>query len=454
MMDLNQPPNQPRPRWPCLWKGDNGEACDKWAQKQNLCRRHLNQRDRQHARIINNDAPAPVGNNADNNNDHEQLNDGDNVENVGNQDDNNDAAPVGNVDNHANNNNPPPVVDEQTNNAAAAIHNIADNNAQGNNDDTAPVCNTANSMDNNEQLNDADNNDRCEVADGQLMDAVVRNETTLTIDYLNNELVIRDERIKQLEAKIGDLEVKMTELSDRNGDSWQCTSIGGSSRFSQLTGTSLSGGGLNFVGQGRHGGDEKVGDADEEGGNGDQKRNARKRKHASKDHEGKRDNEEDEKSNGDKKPKASKKKSAQNGDHSTDANGGTNPYYRTDFQTSRRSNVSRSEGRSDGAHAGLINSDVICYSNAIFQCIASCADLNLCKEFLRSQPSEEHQHFKIYYEFKSLISSILRNGMDNIDPSKFIGLYKERYTNVGANEGKWHGNFNKQCIYIFKCIFN
>ena len=138
------------------------------------------------------------------------------------------------------------------------------------------------------------------------------------------------------------------------------------------------------------------------------------------------------------------KKSAPNGDHSTDANGDPNPYYRRDFQPSRRSNVSNSERCSDGAHAGLINSDVICYSNAIFQCIASCADLNLCKEFLRSQPSEEHQHFKIYYEFKSLISSILRNGMDNIDPSKFIGLYKERYTNVGANEGKWHGNFIKQ----------
>ena len=301
MMDLNQPPNQPWPRWPCLWRGDNGEACDKWAQRQNLCRRHLNQRDRQPARIINNDAPAPVGNNADNNNDHEQLNDGDNVENVGNQDDNNDAAPVGNVDNHANNNNPPPVVDEQTNNAAAAIHNIANNNAQGNNDDTAPVCNPGSSMDNNVQLNDADN-DRREVADGQLMDAVVGNETTLTIDYLNNELVIRDERIKQLEAKLGDLELMMAELSDRNGGSFKCTSIAsggtgrfsGSSRFSQLTVPS------------------KVGDADEEGGNGDRKQNARKRKHASKDQEGKRDKkEENEKSNGDKKPKARKKKMIQ-----------------------------------------------------------------------------------------------------------------------------------------------
>ena len=89
------------------------------------------------------------------------------------------------------------------------------------------------------------------------------------------------------------------------------------------------------------------------------------------------------------------KKGARNVDQITDANGGQNPYYR-DFPTSRRSNVSNSEQRSDGAHAGLINSDVICNSNAIFQCIACCADLGLCEEFLRSQPSEEHQHFKLY----------------------------------------------------------
>ncbi len=83
--------------------------------------------------------------------------------------------------------------------------------------------------------------------------------------------MIRDERIKELEAKIGDLEQKMTALSDRIGG-WQCTSIdtGGTSRFSQLS-VPFLGEGLNFVGQGRHGGDEKVGDEEEEGGNGDQK---------------------------------------------------------------------------------------------------------------------------------------------------------------------------------------
>jgi len=137
------------------------------------------------------------------------------------------------------------------------------------------------------------------------------------------------------------------------------------------------------------------------------------------------------------------KKGARKADQITDANGGQISYYR-DFQTSRRSDLSRSEGRSDGAHAGLINSDVICYSNAIFQCIACCADLGFCEDFLRSQPSEEHQHFRLYYEFKSVISSILGNGMDSIDPSKFIGLYRKCYSNVNANEGKWHGNFIKQ----------
>jgi hypothetical protein len=67
------------------------------------------------------------------------------------------------------------VVDEQSNDAAAPIHNIADNNDQGINVDTAPVHNITNSIVNNEQLNDAVNNDHREVADGQLIEAVVGN---------------------------------------------------------------------------------------------------------------------------------------------------------------------------------------------------------------------------------------------------------------------------------------
>jgi hypothetical protein len=65
-------------------------------------------------------------------------------------------------------------------------------------------------------------------------------------------------------------------------------------------------------------------------------------------------------------------------------------------------------------------------------------------DFLWNPPELKHQHFKLYYEFKSVISSILSGGMDSIDPHKFIGLYKECYNDFNTNEGKWHGNFIKQ----------
>jgi hypothetical protein len=210
-MDLNQPP-QP-PRWRCSWIGENGQQCTKWAQRRRLCQRHLLQREQQQslrattepARISNNDAPAPVG-------------------------------------------------------------NIANNGAT---------------------------------------------LTATTINCLNDQLELRDRRMRELEAKIVDLESKMTALSESVGD-FKCTFVNSNSRFSHMTGFTMTGftlgEGLNFVGQGRHRGDEEVGDEEEDSGNGDQKRNAHKRKHAPEGLEGKRDNEEDGNGNGDQKPKARKKR--------------------------------------------------------------------------------------------------------------------------------------------------
>ncbi len=139
--------------------------------------------------------------------------------------------------------------------------------------------------------------------------AAIHNDgTTLTaptINYLNDQLELRDRRMRDLEAKIVDLESKMTALSETEGD-WRCTSVSSNSRFSHMTGLTL-GEGLNFVEKGRHRGDKEVGDKEEESGNGDQKQNARKRKRASEGQEGKRDNDEDKNGNGDQKPKAHKK---------------------------------------------------------------------------------------------------------------------------------------------------
>ncbi len=82
----------------------------------------------------------------------------------------------------------------------------------------------------------------------------------------------------------------MTALSETVGD-FKCTSVNSNSRFSHMTDLTMTGftlgEGLNFVGQGRHRGDEEVGDEEEDSGNGDQKRNARKRKHAPEGQEGK-----------------------------------------------------------------------------------------------------------------------------------------------------------------------
>ncbi len=145
--------------------------------------------------------------------------------------------------------------------------------------------------------------------------AAIHNDgTTLTaptINYLNDQLELRDKRIRELEAKNVDLERMMTALSETVGD-FKCTSVDNNSRFSCMTCLTMPGfslnEGLNFGGQGRHGGDEEVGDEEEDSGNGDQKQNARKRKHAPEGQEGKQDNEEEEENgNGDEKPKARKK---------------------------------------------------------------------------------------------------------------------------------------------------
>jgi hypothetical protein len=248
------------------------------------------------------------------------------------------------------------------------------------------------------------------VADGQLIEAVVGNgniethyatihkdRTTLTapiIKYLNDQLELRDRRMCDLEAKIVDLESKMTALSDTVGD-WRCTSV--DSRFSHMTDFSLDEG-LHFVGQGRGRGNKEVGDEEEDSASGDQKRNARKRKRAPKGEEGKQDNKGDKNGNGDQKRKAHKRKVAQKAnkttrDQITDANNRTTcaqvTYYK-EYPPSQRGNRPAT-----GANAGLINANIIYYSNAIFHCIASCANLDNYADFLWSPPNEEHQHFEL-----------------------------------------------------------
>jgi len=89
-----------------------------------------------------------------------------------------------------------------------------------------------------------------------------------------------------------------------------------------------------------------------------------------------------------------------------------------------------------GAHAGLKKSNVNCYSNAIFQCIASC----MC--FSDFSPSEKHPKFPLNRTFASLMSSMV-GSEESVDPSLFVNVFMPlfwppREENINQQEGMYY----------------
>ena len=89
-----------------------------------------------------------------------------------------------------------------------------------------------------------------------------------------------------------------------------------------------------------------------------------------------------------------------------------------------------------GAHAGLKNSNVNCYSNAIFQCIASC----IC--YSDFSPSEKHPQFPLNHAFASLMSSMV-GSEESVDPSLFMNDFMHLFRpqedeNINQQEGMYY----------------
>jgi hypothetical protein len=103
--------------------------------------------------------------------------------------------------------------------------------------------------------------------------------------------------------------------------------------------------------------------------------------------------------------------------------------YYTTFKESRRN------GRQifcDGRNAGLKNNNVICYANSIFQIIASCNQFN---KYLPTPPSEEHKHFRLYYEFSHVISSMISaEGDDVVDSQNFMDVFMTKCPQFNGNQ--------------------
>jgi ubiquitin C-terminal hydrolase len=105
-------------------------------------------------------------------------------------------------------------------------------------------------------------------------------------------------------------------------------------------------------------------------------------------------------------------------------------YYRNDFIERRN----KHHVATDGHNAGLVNNNVLCYANAIFQIIASCGCLN---ESLSNPPSMAHQHFSLYYNFASVISSMISGGNRVVDPMIFTNVFSERVPQFDYEQRKY-----------------
>ncbi len=108
------------------------------------------------------------------------------------------------------------------------------------------------------------------------------------------------------------------------------------------------------------------------------------------------------------------------------------PYY-TQFQQRIRNEPAAAHL---GANAGLKNSNVNCYSNAIFQCIASC----IC--YSDFSPSEKHPQFPLNHAFASLMSSVV-GSEESVDPSLFMNDFMHLFRpqgeeNINQQEGMYY----------------
>jgi hypothetical protein len=97
----------------------------------------------------------------------------------------------------------------------------------------------------------------------------------------------------------------------------------------------------------------------------------------------------------------------------------------------------------DRAHAGLKNCGEICYSNAIFQGLASCIHAS---QFLRGPPSDAHKKFHLYHPFASVMNAMVCGEETVVDPSPFVDLYMATHN---FNDAQGNMFCDSQCMNDF-----
>ncbi len=99
------------------------------------------------------------------------------------------------------------------------------------------------------------------------------------------------------------------------------------------------------------------------------------------------------------------------------------------------------QGNNEMPNAGLSNTGIICYSNAIFQALASCNHLTM---FFDTPPQQNCECFVLYYAFSQVLHLMVRHQgsqQDVVNPINFIMPF------LGC-----HSDFrDEQCEYSDAC---
>ena len=88
-------------------------------------------------------------------------------------------------------------------------------------------------------------------------------------------------------------------------------------------------------------------------------------------------------------------------------------------------------------NAGLMNSTVICYANALFQALASCNHLTTLFD---DRPQDTSGSFSLNHAFCAIIHSMVKHQpsqQDVVDPSYFIKLFCDHHTDFKFEESKY-----------------
>jgi ubiquitin C-terminal hydrolase len=86
------------------------------------------------------------------------------------------------------------------------------------------------------------------------------------------------------------------------------------------------------------------------------------------------------------------------------------------------------QGNDEMPNAGLSNTGVICYSNAIIQVLVSCNHLTT---FFDTPPQQNYECFVLYYAFSQVLHSMVRrqgSQQDVVDPTNFITPFLNRHS--------------------------